>query len=56
MIASTFYILKDISLIAPTQVSVMNVAVIAGTFLLLNFTRLASPVIVFACLALGYFL
>lgn len=56
MIASTFYILKDISLIAPTQVSVMNVAVIIGTFLLLNFTRLASPLIVFACLALGYFL
>lgn len=56
MIASTFYILKDISLIAPTQVSVMNVAVIVGTFLLLNFTRLASPLIVLACLALGYFL
>jgi chromate transporter len=56
MIASTFYIMKDISLIEPKTISVINVIVIAGTFLLLNFTRIASPLIVLGCLILGYFL
>lgn len=56
MIASTFYILKDISLIGPKMISSINVIVIIGTFLLLNFTRIASPFIVLGCLALGYFL
>ncbi len=56
MIASTFYIMKDISLIEAKTVSVMNVIVILGTFVLLNFTRIASPLIVLACLLLGYFL
>jgi chromate transporter len=56
MIASTFFILKDISLIEPKIISSINVIVIIGTFLLLNFTRIASPFIVVVCLALGYFL
>src|SRR5258706_2170305 len=47
MIASSFYIMKDISLIEPKTISAINVIVIIGTFLLLNFTRLASQVIVF---------
>jgi chromate transporter len=54
MIASTFYIMKDISLIEPKTISAINVIVILGTFLLLSFTRLASPIIVVACLLLGY--
>lgn len=54
MIASSFYIMKDISLIEPKTISAINVIVIVGTFLLLNFTRLASPVIVVGCLLLGY--
>jgi chromate transporter len=54
MIASSFYIMKDISLIEPKTISAINVIVIIGTFLLLNFTRLASPVIVLGCLLLGY--
>ena len=54
MIASTFYIMKDISLIEPKTISVINVVVILGTFLLLNFTRIASPLIVLACLLLGF--
>jgi chromate transporter len=56
MIASTFYIMKDISLIEAKTVSVINVIVILGTFVLLNFTRISSPLIVLACLLLGYFL
>jgi len=56
MIASTFYIMKDISLISPKTISVVNVAVIVGTFLLLKFTRIISPLIVAICLLIGYFL
>lgn len=55
MIASTFYIMKDISITELKTVSLINVAVITGTFLLLNFTRLAAPLIVIGCLLLGYF-
>ena len=55
MIASTFYIMKDISLIEPKTISVLNIGVILGTFLLLQFTKIASPIIVLVCLLLGYF-
>lgn len=55
MIGSTFYIMKDISLSGATATSLTNIAVIGGTFLLLQFTKLPSPVIVAACLILGYF-
>ena len=54
LIASTFYIMKDISLIEPKTISILNVSVIVGTFLLLQFTRIASPIIVLVCLLLGY--
>jgi chromate transporter len=56
MIASTFYIMKDISLIEPKVVSVVNIGVILATFLLLNYTRIPSPVIVLGCLLVGYIL
>ena len=55
MIASTFFIMKDISLISPKTISVVNVGVIVVTFLLLRFTRIAPPLIVALCLLLGYF-
>jgi chromate transporter len=55
MIASTFFIMKDISLIEAKTISALNLGVILGTFLLLCYTKLPSPVIVAACLALGYF-
>lgn len=54
MVASTFYIMKDISLIEAKTVSLINVIVIIGTFLLLQFTRLAPPFVVLGCLLLGY--
>lgn len=56
MIASTLYIMKDISLIDGTFSSLINIAVIVVTFLLLQFTKIASPIIVAASLVLGYFL
>jgi chromate transporter len=54
MIASTFYIMKDISLIEAKTISVLNVSVILGTFLILAFTRIVAPLVVLACLLLGY--
>jgi chromate transporter len=53
MIASTFYIMKDISLVEAKTESLINIGVIAGTFLVLYFSRFASPLIVLACLLLG---
>ncbi len=55
MIASTFFIMKDISLIEAKTISAINLGVILFTFILLCYTRLPSPVIVAACLLLGYF-
>ncbi|MGZ8558376.1 MAG: chromate transporter [Chitinophagaceae bacterium] len=55
MIASTFFIMKDISLIEAKTISALNLGVILSTFLLLSYTRMPAPVIVAACLLLGYF-
>jgi chromate transporter len=55
MIASTLYIMKDISLVEAKMASLINIAVIIITFLLLQLTKIPSPLIVFACLILGYF-
>ena len=46
MIASSFYIMRDISFIEPKTVSLVNILVILGTILLLNFTRILPPFIV----------
>jgi len=56
MISSTLYIMKDISLIDGKTTSLINMGIIIATFLLLQFTKIASPVIVAVCLLLGYFL
>lgn len=55
MVASTLYIMKDISLAEAKMISVLNIGVIVTTFLLLQFTRIASPAIVAGCVILGYF-
>lgn len=54
MVASTIYIMKDISITELKTISLVNVGVMLGTFLLLNFTRIAPPFIVLACLLLGF--
>jgi chromate transporter len=54
MVASTLYMVKDISLIDLKTISAVNVLVIGGTWALLTFTRLPSPVIVAICLFLGW--
>jgi chromate transporter len=56
LIAATLYIMKDISIIQVKTVSFINVATILGTFLLLHYTRIPSPIIVMLCVGLGYFL
>ena len=55
MIAATLYIMKDISIMDAKTVSFINVGIILGTFLLLQYTKIPSPIIVFACLLVGYF-
>jgi len=56
MLASTFYIMKDISFSDMKTISFVNIGVFAGTFVLLQFTRFPPPFIVLGCLLLGYFL
>lgn len=53
MIASFFYLLKDVSLVDNRTVSYINLLVIVCTFGLLAFTRIKSPYIVMLCLVLG---
>ena len=54
MVASTFYLLKDVSITDMNTFSFINLAVLLGTFLVLFFTKLPSPVIVGICLLLGW--
>ena len=56
MLASSFYIMRDISFVGPNTISQVNILVILGTILLLQFTKVLPPLIVIACLLLGYFL
>ena len=54
MVASTFYMMRDISLTQLRTISLLNIGVILGTWLLLSLGKLASPVIVLICLLLGW--
>ena len=53
MWAASLYLLKDISITDFKTVSFVNIFVITGTFLLLNFTKIRSPYIVLGCLLIG---
>lgn len=53
MIAATLYLLKDVSIMSYTTTSFINMAVIAGTFLVLQYTRIPPPFIVLFCLVTG---
>jgi chromate transporter len=55
MVASTLYMMRDISITEFKTVSLLNIGVIICTWLLLTFTKLRSPVIVGVCLLLGWF-
>jgi chromate transporter len=53
MWAATLYLLKDVSITHFDAVSFVNITVIAGTVLILRFTRVPAPLIVVICLLLG---
>jgi chromate transporter len=55
MIAATFYIMKDISLIEAKTISLINIFIIVASYFVLQFTRVGAPFIVLLALALGYF-
>lgn len=55
MIAATFYIMKDISLIEAKTVSLINIFIIVASYFVLQFTRIGAPFIVLLALLLGYF-
>lgn len=54
MWAATLYLLKDVSIISFTTLSFLNIGVIAGTFLLLQLSKIPAPFIVIFCLILGW--
>jgi chromate transporter len=56
MWAATLYLLKDISIISFDTISFLNIAVISGTFLILQFSKIPAPFIVLFCLGLGWIL
>ncbi len=53
MMAATLYMMKDVSLSGFNSTSLLSLLVIGGTFCLLFFSKLPSPVIVVICLLLG---
>ena len=53
MMAATLYLLKDISIITLSTTSLINIAVILGTFLILQFSKIPPPLIVLFCLLTG---
>lgn len=53
MFAATFYMIKDISIFEIQTSSFVNIAVIAGTWAFISFTKFPSPVVVAICLLLG---
>ena len=54
MWAATLYLLKDVSVISFNALSFLNIGVILGTFLILQFTKIPAPFIVLFCLGLGW--
>lgn len=53
MLAATFYLLKDVSIISFDTISLINITVITGTFLVLLYTRIPPPLVVIFCLLIG---
>jgi chromate transporter len=54
MAASCLYVLKDISFGVVQLTGFLNGATVLGTFVVLYATRVPSPYVVLACLALGW--
>lgn len=54
MIASAFYVARDISILELNTISYLNLIVILSTTLLLSTTKIPPPVIALVCLLLGW--
>ncbi len=54
MIAATLYLLKDVSILSASAISFINMGVILGTFLVLEYSKAPPPFIVMFCLLLGF--
>ena len=53
MIAATLYLVKDVSIISYSTISYINITVIVGTFLVLQYSKIPAPFIVLFCLLTG---
>ncbi len=56
MVGATLYLMKNVSLdiMDGSKIPIINLAVIAGTFVALSFTKIRPPYLVLACLLLGW--
>ena len=53
MIAATLYLLKDVSIMSLSTISFINIGVILGTFLVLQYSKIPAPFIVLGCFLFG---
>lgn len=53
MFAGTLYLIKDVSILSFNAVSIINIGIITGTFLVLQYSKIPSPFIVLFCLLIG---
>jgi chromate transporter len=56
MVGATIYMMRDVTVTDMNTISVLNILTIVGTFLLLQFTKIPSPIIVLMCLVPGLFI
>lgn len=54
MFAATLYLIKDVSILSLNAVSLINIGIIAGTFLVLQYSKMPAPFIVLFCLLTGF--
>jgi chromate transporter len=56
MVGATIYMMRDVTVTDMNTISVLNILTIVGTFLLLQLTKIPSPIIVLMCLVPGLFI
>lgn len=54
MFAGTLYLIKDVSILSLSVASFINIGIIVGTFLVLQYSKIPSPFIVLFCLLTGF--
>lgn len=54
MFAGTLYLIKDVSILSLSVASFINIGIIVGTFLILQYSKIPSPFIVLFCLLTGF--